>query len=270
MKSAYRVIAGVLALFLAAGLTGQSPAPSDEEAEAQVLSALNQSRAEAGVPALQADDKLRDAARRHSLLLVQRNVLSHQFPGEPSLTQRLRAAGAFFSAAAENVGVNSQLADVNSMFLRSPGHRANMLSPAYNAVGIGVVHRGRDYWVTEDFAQLTPSLSAQQVEDEAARSFELKWKQSHSALPKRVNLDALRAFACQTAQSGGKLHKANISYEHSLAREVVGFSTPDPSSLAPQVDSVISNLSVAAYAVGACTPQESGSDGQFWIVMAFF
>jgi hypothetical protein len=260
----------MLALLLSVSVAADGPSRFDEDAEAQVLSALNHSRAEAGAPALKLDPALRDAARKHSMLLAQRNVLSHQFAGEPSLTDRLRAVGVFFTAASENVGINSSLDDVNSMFLRSPGHRANMLNPGYDAVGIGVVHRGRDYWVTEDFAALSPSLSVQQAEDEAAQSFELRWKKTHAVLPKRLTIDTLRTFACQTAKSEGKLRKTTITNDGKPARVVVGYSTPDPSSLASQVDSVISNASVSAYAVGACTPQQLGDGGQFWIVMAFF
>jgi hypothetical protein len=270
LKSVHIQIVGMLALFLVASLAAQAPFQFDEDAEMQILSTLNRSRAEAGAPVLKLNDKLRDAARQHSTLLVQRHALSHQFPGEPQLTDRLRSAGLFFSAAAENVGTNSQLDDVNDMFLRSPGHRANMLNPIYDAVGIGVVHRGRDYWVTEDFAQLTPSLSAQQVEDQAAASFELKWKKSHRVLPKRVSIEAQRAFACKTAKSGGKLQQSGVTYEGRMPHSVVGFNTPDPAWLAPQVDSVISNANVSLYAVGACTPQQSGDNGQFWIVMSFF
>jgi hypothetical protein len=251
-------------------VAADGPARFDEDAEAQVLSALNHSRAEAGVPELKLDPALRDAARKHSILLAQRNVLSHQFAGEASLSDRLRAAGLFFTAASENVGINSSLDDVNAMFMRSPGHRVNMLNPGYSAVGIGVVHRGRDYWVTEDFATLTPSLSAQQAEDEAAQGFELEWKKTRVAVPKRLTIDTLRTFACQIAKSGGKLQKTTITSEGKSAHAVIGYSTPDPSSLASQADSVISNTSLSAYAVGACTPQQSGDGGQFWIVMAFF
>lgn len=270
VKSAQIQIAVMVALLFAAGVAAQSALPFDEEAEQQVLISLNQSRVEAGVPPLKLDDKLRDAARKHSALLAQRNVLSHQFPGEPSLRERLRSAGLFFTEAAENVGVNSQADDVNSMFMRSSGHRANMLNASYNAVGIGIVHRGRDYWVTEDFATLSPSLSDQEAEDKAAATFEARWKKTRETVPKRITLEAVRTFACQMAKSGGQMHKSGFTYEGKLSHEVVGFSTPDPSSLASQVDAIINSATVSEYAVGACTPQQSADGGQFWIAMAFF
>ncbi len=257
-------------MLLAALLPAQDSSAFDADAEAQIFAALNQSRVEAGVPALKVDPKLAGAARRHALMLAKRHVLSHQFPGEPPLTERLRSAGLIFTAAAENVGMNTEVNDVNNMFMRSPGHRANMVNAAYDAVGIGVVHIGPDYWVTEDFAKLTPSLSAQQAEDEAAGSFESKWTATHSLAPKRVTVEALRTFACETAKSGGRLHRAGFTHEGKPAQEVVGFSTPDPSALSPQVDAAMQNTHISAYAVGACTPAQSGDPGQFWIVMALF
>jgi hypothetical protein len=270
VKCDYRLVLFLAILLLTMSLAAQNASVFDADAEAQIFAELNQSRAEAGVPALKLDPKLTDAARRHALMLAKRHVLSHQFPGEPPLTERLRSAGLTFTEAAENVGMNTELSDINNMFMRSPGHRTNMLNAAYDAVGIGVVHMGPSYWVTEDFAKLTPSLSAQQAEDEAAASFESRWTATHSPAPKRVTVEALRTFACETAKSGGKLHRAGFTSEGKPAQEVVGFSTPDPSAPSAQVDSVMQNTHINAYAIGACTPAQSGDGGQFWIVMAFF
>ena len=89
-------------------------------------------------------------------------------------------------------------------------------------------------------------------------------------MPKRVTIEALRASACQSAKSGGKSRGTEFRYEGKLAQEVVGFSTPDPSALAPQVDALIKTTPISAYAVGACTPEQYGDSGLFWIVMAFF
>ena len=269
MKSARRYVVLLSLALLATGVFAPGQVVSDSEAEARIFAELNHSREQAGKPPLKLDPKLTQAARNHTELLVKHQSLSHQFSGEPTLEDRLRAVGLFFTAAAENVGLNSELNDVNGMFLRSPGHRANMLNAVYDAVGIGVVQSGRDFWVTEDFAKLTPNLSAEQAEDQAAAAFEARWKEGHAVPIKRVSLPALRTFACKVAQAGGKL-QTTFTYEDRPAKEIIGFSTPDPSSLASQVRSVVEIAHLSAYAVGACTPQESGSTSQFWIVMAFF
>jgi hypothetical protein len=270
VKCLYKLVTLLGVLLAAYGLAAESAAVFEANAEAQILAELNQSRAEAGAPALKLDAKLTDAARHHSLLLANRHVLSHQFPNEPALSTRLRNAGAIFTTAAENVGMNTELSDVNAMFLRSPGHRINMLNPDYDAVGIGVVHQGAAYWITEDFARLTPALSARQAEDEAAAALEAKWKTSQGSAPRRVVMEELRAAACQAARSGGKIRRTGFTFEGKPAQEVIGFSSPDPAALPSQVGAVIKGAHIGAYAVGACTPDHSGELGQFWVVMAFF
>lgn len=270
MKTGYRFVLLLGILLLAAGLAGQSTSEFDADVEAQIFTALNQSRAEAGVPPLKLDPKLRDAARQHSLLLAKRHVLSHQFPGEPPLAERLRSAGLFFTAAAENVGMNTEVSDVNDMFLRSPGHRENMLNATYDAAGIGVVHIGSSYWITEDFSKLTPELSADKAEDDAAAAFEAWWKQTRPTPLKRVTVPSLRAFACNNARAGGKLQGASIMYGDNPAHHIFAYSTADPSAVAPQVDANMHAMQATAFAIAACTPQDWGSNGQFWIVLAIF
>ena len=270
MKCDYRLVVVVAVLLLTLSLAAQNTSGFDAAGEAQILAALNQSRAEAGVPPLKLDPKLTDAARNHALLLAKHHVLSHQFSGEPPLTERLRSTSLIFTAAAENVGMNTQLDDVNDMFMRSPGHRANMLNSAYDGAGIGVVHIGSSYWITEDFAKLTPDLSAQKAEDEVAADFEARWKGSHSAVLKRVTVPSLHTFSCDTARGGGKLQAASVLYGDKPARQLFGYSTADPASVAAQVNENIPALQATTYAVAACTPQEWGSAGQFWIVLALF
>jgi hypothetical protein len=257
-------------LLLAIVSEAQNASQFDAAAEAQIFAALNQSRVEAGVPPLKSDPKLQEAARRHSLLLAKRHALSHQFAGEAPLADRFRAVGLLFTAAAENVGMNTELSDVNNMFLRSPGHRANMLNAAYDAGGVGVVRLGSSYWVTEDFAKLTPELSVDKAEDQAAAAFEARWKQDYPSTIKRVAIANFRAFACKTARAGGKLQGASVTYDNKPARQLFAYSTAEPSSLPPQVDANLGGVQATTYAVAACTPQEWGSDGQFWMVLALF
>jgi hypothetical protein len=269
LKSGFRVGVVLLLAFVAAAGSDQTTgfAPTAEE---RVLLELNQSRAEAGLPALKFDAKLQDAARRHSLLQQQHEQIAHQFSGEPPLMERLHATGLFFTDAAENVGMNTELYDINAAFLRSPGHRANMLSAAYDAVGIGIVRTASAYWVTEDFAKLTPALSAQQAEDMAAVALQTEWKRSHALPMKRVSVQGLRSTACYAAHNEGKLQPSSVTFAGQPAQQLAAFSTPDPSALTHRIDTVLQNTHVSAYAVAVCTPEQSGDYGQFWVVIGFF
>jgi hypothetical protein len=250
-------------------LYAQHSGSFDSDAEAQIFSDLNASREQAGVPPFRLDPKLTEAARRHTVLLQQHREISHQYANEPPLTDRLRAAGAFFNEAAENAGLNSDLDNVNEMFLSSPGHRANMLNPDYTHVGIGVVHSGGTFWITEDFAREPPSISAAEAADEAARSFDARWKQAHLAPLKRVTISPLHTLACDAA-GGGKLQGKTVTLNGEEARQLLAFSTPDPSTLSSSADAVLQMGQLRSYAVAVCTPQEGAGNGQFWVLMAFF
>lgn len=54
----------------------------------------------------------------------------------------------------ENVGFAGTIAGVQAAFMNSPGHRANILDPAYNTMGVGVTRAadGR-YFVVQEFMQ---------------------------------------------------------------------------------------------------------------------
>src|SRR5580658_6712806 len=64
----------------------------DTDAEKLLLVLANQARAQAGMSALTLDAGLSRAARAHAEVMFAARQLSHQFDGEPSLTQRVAAA----------------------------------------------------------------------------------------------------------------------------------------------------------------------------------
>ena len=52
---------------------------------------------------------------------------------------------------AENVGCGPDLPAIQRALEASPGHRANLLNPAFDRVAVGVVHRNGVFWITEVF-----------------------------------------------------------------------------------------------------------------------
>src|SRR5882724_6925525 len=75
----------------------------DSAAESELLELANQRRREAGVAPLHANESLTEAARAHARLMVEKQQLSHQFVGEPSLMPRLRDSGLRLGSVGENV-----------------------------------------------------------------------------------------------------------------------------------------------------------------------
>jgi uncharacterized protein YkwD len=160
----------LLALAVAAGIpfavaqrTNVS-ADSTTIAEQYLLSAANQERAARGLQQLHRDPELARAAATHAREMAAHGSISHQFPGEPELTDRGASAGVAFSAISENVAEAPNAVQIHDMWMRSEHHRDNLLDPAVDAIGISVVARGRELFAVEDFAKTvrTYSLSEQE------------------------------------------------------------------------------------------------------------
>jgi uncharacterized protein YkwD len=130
----------------------------DYGAESALLDLANKSRQEAGVPPLRMDESLAEAARTHARLMVDRQQLSHQFDGEPSLMPRLRESGLQLNQAGENVAYNSSAEKAFEALMQSAPHRQNLLDPDFNSVGIAAFWNEGRLYVVQDFAHQLPKF----------------------------------------------------------------------------------------------------------------
>ena len=130
--------------------------------ETRLFDLLNQARRENGLPALGWNEKLATAARRHAVLMAEHNEISHRFPDETSLQERAADAAVSFSRIAENVGLGPTSDRIHDLLMHSEGHRANILDPASNEVGIAIVSRDHSLFAVQDFAHIVPDLDARQ------------------------------------------------------------------------------------------------------------
>jgi uncharacterized protein YkwD len=147
--------AGLLlfALTLTVSAAAQT-ASVDEAAEAKIAQEINALREKQGLKPLKIDLRLRQIARAHSELLAKHKELRDQFPEEGTLQDRVASAGMKkVDSGAENSGQNVDVAKVNQMFLDSPGHKANLLNPKFNVMGVGVVKDAQTNWVTQVFIE---------------------------------------------------------------------------------------------------------------------
>jgi uncharacterized protein YkwD len=129
---------------------------------AAVLAAVNTERTLHGRQPLHANADLEKSARRHDVAMMKADTLSHQLPGEPVFTTRIRDAGYHWRWAGENIGWNSVLTTGGALLLErlmyhekppNDGHRRNILSTHYRDVGIDIYLDSRHHklWLTEDF-----------------------------------------------------------------------------------------------------------------------
>jgi hypothetical protein len=121
-------------------------------AEQFLLLAANQERQQRGIAPLAWSSELAAAAYQHAMLMAQQNAISHQFAGEPGLTQRAKEARARFSLIEENVAEAPTASMLHSAWMHSTPHRTNLLNPQVDAVGIAVVERNGELFAVEDFS----------------------------------------------------------------------------------------------------------------------
>ncbi len=122
---------------------------ADPSAEGVVFRALNADRKARGLAALEPDAQVAAVARAHAEDMARNGYLEHiNLEGE-SPFQRLTRAHIRYAAAAENIAVTGAASALEPCWMKSPGHRANILTPTYTHVGIGVAKnsKGRYYGV---------------------------------------------------------------------------------------------------------------------------
>lgn len=164
-------IAAILLLFSTAFLHAADLPRTESSltvAEQYLLAAANLDRANQGLPPLRFDPVLTEASAFHAREMADHADISHQFPDEPGLAERGSNAGVRFSLIAENVGEAPSSVIIHDLWMHSPGHRANLLDPKVNTIGIAIVSRDNQLYAVEDFASTVESLSITQQEQAVA------------------------------------------------------------------------------------------------------
>ncbi|MCO5994710.1 CAP domain-containing protein [Actinoallomurus rhizosphaericola] len=111
----------------------------------------NAQRAAHGCTALRIDTGLRTAARLHSADMRDRNYFDHNSPDGRTPWDRIKAAG-YTSPGAENIAKGYATPEaVVQGWMKSPGHRANILNCSLKAIGVGVAYGSGGPWWTQDF-----------------------------------------------------------------------------------------------------------------------
>ena len=111
--------------------------------EAQMLELVNQERTSRGLKPLKADAELTPVARQHSTDMFERGYFSHYTPEGVDPFQRMKSADVGFRTAGENLALAPTLQIAHTGLMNSPGHRANILNPAFGRIGIGIMDGGR-------------------------------------------------------------------------------------------------------------------------------
>ena len=103
---------------------------------------MNVERSKAGLAPLQVDYRLVQTARAKSQDMITGGYFDHQSPTLGSPFDQMSRAGITYHYAGENIAGNSSAAGAMTSWMNSSGHRANILNPNFNHIGIGVVDGG--------------------------------------------------------------------------------------------------------------------------------
>ncbi|MBP2628329.1 MAG: SCP-like extracellular [Firmicutes bacterium] len=128
--------------------TSNAGASADEK---RAFDLLNADRAQNGLKPLKFNSQLTALGEKYAQDMINRNFFSHYNPEGQSPFDRMKQAGISYSYAGENLAINSNVDTAEKAFMNSPGHRANILSPNYTEVGLGVRYdaKGSAYVVQE-------------------------------------------------------------------------------------------------------------------------
>jgi uncharacterized protein YkwD len=116
------------------------------EIRASILCLTNAERSQRGLVSLHENVKLRSAAVAHSTDMVRAGYFAHTTPGGDTFADRILAAG--YAKRNDGWSLGENLAwgtgdvgtprGVHAAWMRSSGHKANILRAGYRELGIGV------------------------------------------------------------------------------------------------------------------------------------
>src|ERR1700685_1543682 len=236
----------------------------DSEAERTLLDLANRARKQAGKPMLVLDTGLCVAARAHAREMVAAHQLSHQFDGEPSLPQRLAAATRTqLEQEGENVALDFKAEDGHQHLMESPPHRANLLDPEYNVIGLGVIRSGDSLYIVQDFGHALPNYSADDLKERIAATVTQTRRRAKQPALARHDLPVADDAACSMAQAD----KLGTSPIHQIAQRysVLTYTTLHPEALPASAGPMLSSRKLRSFSVSACYARtESYPTGVYW------
>jgi Cysteine-rich secretory protein family len=163
------------------------------------------------------------------------------------------AAGLRFSLIAENIAEGPSANNLHQQWMNSPPHRANLLDPELNAVGIAVVQGAGILFAVEDFSAAVPALNLDAQELQVASLLSAHFLRLVSATD-----DARRTCDMDRGWVGQK------------PLSVMRYETTDLSRLPDDVEQKLQGGRFRTAAVGACDAGSSSGFTRFRIAILLF
>jgi uncharacterized protein YkwD len=129
----------------------EAAAVSWQTLQSDIVYWTNHQRTRNGCAALKVDNRLVRAARDHSAWMARTRTFSHVGSGGSTFVTRVEATG-YTAPLGENIANGYRTAiDVMNAWMKSPGHRANILNCRAKSIGVGAVYasNGNPYYTQE-------------------------------------------------------------------------------------------------------------------------
>jgi hypothetical protein len=223
--------------------------PQPAKAE-QLFAMANETRTQQGRGRLEWDQALADAALKHCMRMAAEGSISHRYGDEPDVSARASEAGAHFSLIEENIAVGSYPSRIHQEWLDSPGHRANLLNPEIDRIGVAVVAAQGVLFAVADYAKAVPVLTPPQLESRVAGLLRNK-----GVVIRRDTTDA-RA-ACRLD------HGLPALIGSDSPQFVMRWQGPDTDVLPPRLVETLSSGKYRQAAVGSCPARDT--EGSFTV-----
>lgn len=206
----------------------------------QLLDLVNEARVARGSGELEWDGALADAAMKHCLRMSTEGPIAHRYTGEDDLTTRAGAAGAHFSIIEENIAVASRVDSIHQGWLESPEHRANLLNPRVDRVGIAVVSAQGLLFAVADYAEAVPVLTQGEVEAAFAKLLQARGMM----------------ISKETAEARAYCAGPDVFFRDGMPQVRMRWQDPNVSRLPEELQRQLATGRYRKAAVGSCLPQD--------------
>jgi predicted ribosomally synthesized peptide with SipW-like signal peptide len=140
------LLLGAVAALVAIGLLPTTAAWADRDSdETSFVAQINALRGATGVAALRTDAGLTSKARAWAQTMADRNTIWHSVLSD--------GVTADWQKLGENVGMGGTVDGLHVAFVNSLHHYENLVDPAFDSIGVGVVRAGDTLFVAEEFMQ---------------------------------------------------------------------------------------------------------------------
>jgi hypothetical protein len=201
--------------------------------------------------------------------MVEHKALSHQFDGEPALEMHFADENLHSDQQAENVDFSTDVPSAHKGLMDSPAHRANILNPNYNVVGVAVMRSGDHVYVTEDIAQRITAYSEPEADAMLQRAIETYATTHGMPAPVRKPQSQLRHMACNMALNDSL--QSQKAADLPGVQQVAEWTAAAPGDLPGTAKDLLSRPMSSGYSLGACfAPSVSQLGGVYWVLMVVY